>query len=281
MARIIFPHDNVGEARAYIKALTGLDQITIPNPPSNNDIGQVLKVESKFISVDASANIGFGFGSAQGNANARVLLQDYWFLKEIQENNISEINSWTFAVGFRVGIRIVGFKSKLDVGLGTLAAKAETEGLNIQLQIIRVGMPLGPNVPSSLAIPTELDVDKFGELRKWEGEIISYVEIKRNELSPSLVSASINIDADKLLNDTPGIRYSLWRISKGMTLKESLALLNAGKAPEVSPNSVRSVYSSIFRDNTMIIPGHNSENREPERFEKKAANDWLTQYKNM
>ena len=31
----------------------------------------------------------------------------------------------------------------------------------------------------------------------------------------------------------------------------------------------------------MIIPGHNSENREPEQFEKKAANDWLSKYKNI
>lgn len=280
MARIIFPHDNVGEAKAYIKALTGLDDVTIPNAPSSNEIGQVLKVETKFVSVESSVDIGFGYGTAGGNADVKILLQDYWFLKEVL-GAIPEVNSWTFAVGFRVGIKITGFKASLNVGLGTLAAKAQTDGLNIQIQILRVGMPLGPNVPVSLAVPVELDVDKFGELKVWEGAILSYVENKRAELSPVLVSSSVNINGEKLLTETPGIRYALWRISKGMKLIEALALLNAGKAPEVDPSSVRAVYSAVFNDPAMIIPGHNAEKRQPGNNEKKTADEWLTGYKSM
>lgn len=280
MARIIFPHDNVGEARAYIKALTGADNINIPDAPDAGHIGQILKVESKFISIDSSVDIGFGFGAATGNADVKVLLQDYWFLKEI-EGNIPEVNSWTFAVGFRVGIKITSFKADLNVGLGTLAAKAQTDGLNIQIQILRVGMPLGPNVPVNLAVPVTLDVDKFGELKVWEGAILSYIENKRAELSPVLVSASVNISGEKLLNETPGIRYAMWRIFKGMKLTEALSLLNAGKAPEVDASSVRAVYATVFSDPAMVIPGHNAEKRVPGKNEKDIANDWLSGYKNL
>jgi hypothetical protein len=280
MARIIFPHDNIGEAKAYIKALTGLTDVNIPNAPNSNDIGQILKVEAKFVSVESSVDIGFGYGAATGNSDVKVLLQDYWFLKETP-GTIPEINSWTFAVGFRVGIKITGFKSDLNVGLGTLAAKAQMEGLNIQIQILRVGMPLGPNVPVNLAVPVTLDVEKFGDLKVWEGEVLSYVQSKRSELAPVLVSASININGEKLLNEAPGVRYSLWRISKGMKLIEALALLNAGRAPEVDQSSVRAVYSTVFNDPSMIIPGHASEKRAPGNIEKNKADNWLTGYKNI
>lgn len=280
MARIIFPHDNVGEAKAYIKALTGANNIAIPNAPSPNEIGQVLKVETKFVSVDSSVDIGFGYGTASGSTNVKILLQDYWFEKEV-DGTIPEVNSWTFAVGFRVGIKIVGFKADLNVSLGILAAKAQTEGLNIQIQILRVGMPLGPNVPVSLAVPVTLDVEKFGELKVWEGAVLSYVESKRAELSPVLVSASVNISGEKLLNETPGIRYALWRISKGMKLSEAIALLNAGKAPEVDQSSVRSVYAAVFNDPAMVVVGNPAEQRAPSKNEKDTADQWLTGYKNL
>lgn len=280
MARIIFPHDNTGEAVAYIKALTGLGNVAIPAVPDNNQIGQILKMESKFISVESSMDIGFGYGTASGNTDVKILLQDYWFMKEIA-GTIPEVNSWTYAVGFRVGIKIIGFKAELNVGLGMLAAKAQTNGLNIQVQILRVGMPLGPDVPASLAVPETLDVDKFGELKAWQGEVLSYVKAKRAELSPVLVSASVNINGEKLLSETPGVRYAMWRISKGMKLIEAIALLNAGKAPEVDQSSVRAVYAAIFNDPAMAVPGQAAEKRVPGKNEKDAADEWLTGYKNL
>jgi hypothetical protein len=191
------------------------------------------------------------------------------------------VNSWTFAVGFRVGIKITGYKADLNVGLGILAAKAQTDGLNIQIQILRVGMPLGPNVPVSLAVPVTLDVEKFGELKVWEGAILSYVETKRAELSPVLVSASVNINGEKLLNETPGIRYALWRIAKGMKLIEALTILTAGQAPEVDPSTVRAVYANVFNDPSMVIPGHAAEQRLPGKNEKAIADEWINGYKNL
>ena len=63
MSRIIFPADNVGEAKAYITALTGAQNVKIPAPPAPAQLGEVLKMESKFISLSASAEVGFGYGS--------------------------------------------------------------------------------------------------------------------------------------------------------------------------------------------------------------------------
>ncbi len=282
MARIIFPADNVGEAKAYIKALTGVASVTIPTAPDPELLGTVLKVESKFISASASADIGFGYGSASGDADVKVLLQDYWFSCEV-ESEMPEVNSWTYAVGFRVGLQIVKYKTELNVGIGVLAAKAQTEGLNIQLQVLRVGMPHGPAVPVDLAMPVSLDVDKFGNLKAWETDVLNHIKDNRAQLRPVLVSASVNINADKLLNDMRGVRFAMWRIAKGVKLKEALNMLASGKAPDVSTAgpTVRSIYSAIFRDSTMVIPGSNSEDREPSKIEKDLANKWLEEYKNV
>ena len=280
MSRIIFPADSVGEAKAYIMALTGAKDVKIPPAPDPKEIGQVLKMESKYVSASAAAEIGFGYGSVSGSTDVRVLLQDYWFYKEV-EGTIPEVNSWTFATGFRVGLRIVGIGAKVNVGIGTLAAKAETEGLNVQIQILRVGMPKGPNVPATLAVPASLDVDKFGELRGWQENVIKYVEEHRNELVPVLVSASVNISGEKLLNEVPGVRYALWRIKNGETLQQALGFLIAGKAPEVSDGEVRSIYAAVFSDPTMLMVGANSEQRSPETNEQKQAEKWLTGYKRL
>lgn len=280
MSRIIFPADSVGEAKAYVKALTGVKDVTIPESPDPSELGQVLKVESKYVSVSASLDIGFGYGAVSGSTNVMVLLQDYWFYKEV-EGTIPEVNSWTFAAGFRVGLKIVGFRSDFNVGVGTLAAKAETEGLNVQMQVLRVGMPKGPNVPVNLAIPVSLDVDKFGELKSWEGSVLKYVEDNRAELAPVLVSASVNIKGEKLLSEVPGVRYSLWRIANGETLKQAIGFLIAGKAPEVAEGEVRSIYAAVFNDPTMVIPGQSSEDREPGSSERKEAKNWLMGYKRL
>ena len=142
-------------------------------------------------------------------------------------------------------------------------------------------MPLGPNVPVGLALPVTLNVDKFGELKVWEETVLNYVTSDRTNLAPVLVSASVNINGDKLLNDVPGVRFALWRISKGVKLREAISILDSGQVPEVDPGSVRSVYASVFNDPAMIIPGHDSENRNPGPAEKKQAKDWLEEYKNV
>jgi hypothetical protein len=165
--------------------------------------------------------------------------------------------------------------------MSALAAQVETEGLNIKLQILRVGMPLGPNPPVSLAAPTDLDVDKFGELKVWEGKVIKYVEDKRNELAPVIVSASINIDAGMFLDETPGIRFAMWRIFNKQTLEQAIALLDAGKAEEVNRGVVRALYAKIFNDPTMIIPDSESRKRKPGPGEFSKANRWLRGYKKM
>jgi hypothetical protein len=280
MARIIFPADNVGEAKAYIAALTGVKNIAIPAAPAPNQLGQILKVESKFISVSASAEIGFGYASMSASTEARILLQDYWFSKEI-DGTVPEVNSWTFAVGFRVGLCSIGAKADLNVGIGVLAAKAQMEGLNVRLQVLRVGMPGGPNVPVDLAVPVTLDVEKFGELKAWEGSVLQYVEEHRSDLAPVLVSASVNISGEKLLTEAPGVRYALRRIVARQSLKQALALLAAGKAPEVGDGETRTIYSAIFHDTTMLIPGQPSEGRAPSDAEVKAAKDWLLRYQKI
>ena len=103
MSRVIFPADSTGEAKAYIRALTGAQNIVIPNSPPPVQLGQVLRTASTFVSVSASASIGFGFADVGGSVDRQVLLQDYWYDKEV-DGTIPEVNSWTFAAGFRVGI---------------------------------------------------------------------------------------------------------------------------------------------------------------------------------
>lgn len=280
MARVIFPAGNVGEAKAYIKALTGVPDIVIPPPPPSSEIGQVLRSTSLFVSVSASASIGFTFADVGGSVDRQVLLQDYWYDKEVM-GTIPEVNSWTFAAGFRVGALITGFKSDLNISLGALAAKASTQGLNIQMQVLRVGMSKGPSIPPNVAFPVALNVDNYGDLRTWQGSVIKYVEDHHSELEPVLVSASVNINGERLLNDVPGVRYSLWRIAGNMTLKQAISLLGAGKAPGVSEGEVRAVYSAIFHDPKMVIPGDPAEIRAVGPGEKKAATDWLNAYKNI
>ena len=281
MSRVIFSAGNEGEAIAYVKALTGLSKVTIPDRPKPEQLGEILRAKSKYISVDASASIGFSFGSAGGGVNSKVLLVDYWYDKEVTVNE-EKINSWTFAAGYRVGIKITGFNASTDVGLGALAVKAQAEGLNVQIEVIRAGMPQGPSVPAGLANASSFDVEKFGELRAWEGQIIKYAQTNPTELTPLIVSASINIDGERLLKESPAIRYSLWRIFKDkMTLKESLAMLNTGKFPGVEQGQVRAVYSAIFNDPTMVIPNHSSENREPTKLEINESRDWLVGYRNI
>lgn len=279
MSRVVFPAGSTGEAVAYIKALTG-QAVSVPSGPQPTDLGEVLLVKTKFVSVAASTNIGFSFGEIGGSTDVKVLLQDYWFMKEVLGDS-NPVNSWTFAAGFRVGIRIVAFDAKMNISLGMLAAKAEMEGLNAQIQILRVGMPNGPNVPGPVAFPDTFDVNKFGELKKWEGAIIGYAAEHRADLSPVLVSASINIDGERLLQDAPGVRYALWRILDGETLGAALALLAAGKAPRVGAGEVRSVYATVFNDPTMVVPGQPSEEREPRDAEKEQAEEWLTGYKDL
>lgn len=280
MARIIFPADSSGEAKAYVKALTGVPDVVIPASPKPGELGQVLRTVSKYVSVSSSASIGFGFADAGGSVDRQVLLQDYWFNKEV-DGGIPEVNSWTFAVGFRVGVFIVGFKAELNIGLGQLAAKATVQGLNAQMQVLRVGMPKGPAVPVSIAFPVALNVDNYGELKSWEATVVKYVEEHRDELAPVVVSASVNLNGERLLNDAPGVRYALWRIANGQTLKQALALLAAGKAPDVGEGGTRAVYSAVFHDPTMVIPGQSSETRPVGPGEKKLAVDWLTAYKNL
>jgi len=280
MSRIIFPADNVGEAKAYITALTGAQNVKIPAPPAPTQLGEVLKMESKFISLSASAEVGFGYGSGSAAVDVKLLLQDYWFYKEI-DGTIPEVNSWTFAVGFRVGLCAVGADVDLNVGIGVLAAKAQIKGLNVRLQVLRVGMPGGPDVPANLAVPVALDVEKFGELKEWEGLVLKYIKEHRSDLMPVLVSASVNIKGEKLLTEVPGVRFALWRIANRQTLKQALGLLAAGKAPEVGEGETRSIYSAVFNDATMLIPGQSSEGRPPSDREVQEAKDWLTQYKKL
>ncbi|MEI7742752.1 MAG: hypothetical protein WCK58_03250 [Chloroflexota bacterium] len=280
MARIIFPADNAGEAKAYIRAVTGATSISIPAGPPTDQLGQVLLTASTFVSVSASASIGFGFADVGGSVDSRVLLQDYWFGKEI-DGGIPEVNSWTFAAGFRVGVFIVGYKSDMVLGLGQLAAKATIQGLNVQLQVLRVGMPKGPNVPVGVAFPVALNIDNYGELKIWEGAVVKYVEEHRDELAPVLVSASVNINGERLMNDAPGVRYALWRIANGQTLRQGIALLSSGKAPGVGEGEVRAVYSAVFRDPHMVVAGDVSENRPVGPAEKQTANNWLTGFRNI
>jgi hypothetical protein len=280
MSRIVFPADNQGEAIAYVEALTGAQNVVIPPGPSPAQLGKVLKVESKLVSVSASADLGFGFASTQANMSGRVLVQDYWFLAEIL-GTIPEVNSWTFATGFRVGLFTTDAKLDFSLGIGILAAKAQIQQASIQIHILRVGMPSGPDVPASLAIPTALDVDKFGELKGWEASVIKYHEEHRSDETPLLVSASVNIKGDKLLTDAPGVRYALWRISAGQTLKQAVALLAAGKAPGVDEGQVRAVYAAMFANPRMVIPGDPSEQTPVTDIQKKAANGWLTGYRNL
>lgn len=280
MARIIFPADNEGEARAYIEALTGAQNVTIPACPPSAQLGQVLRTASTFVSLSASANIGFGFAVGSASGDSQVLLQDYWYDKEVA-GTIPQVNSWTFAAGFRVGVLIVGYKADLSIGIGQLAAKATTQGVNAQMQVLRVGMPNGPSVPVNVAFPVALNVDNYGDLRTWEGTVVKYADEHRQELVPVLVSASVNINGERLLNDAPGVRYSLWRIANSQTLKQAIALLAAGKAPGVGEGEVRAVYSAVFNDPTMVIPGQSSETRAVGPGEKKTAIDWLTGYRNI
>lgn len=280
MSRIIFSAGAEGEAISYIKALTGATNVVVPAGPPTAQLGQVLRTASLFISVSGSASLGFGFADVGGSIDRQVLLQDYWYDKEIP-GTIPEVNSWTFAAGFRVGIFIVGYKAELNIGLGQLAAKATTQGMNIQVQVLRVGMPKGPSVPVNVAFPVALNVDNYGDLRTWQGSIIKYVDEHRDELAPVLVSASVNIKGEKLLNDVPGVRYALWRIASSQTLKQAIALLSAGKAPGIQEGEVRAIYSAVFNDPTMVVPGSPSEARSVSSAEKQKANDWLTGYKNI
>lgn len=280
MARIVFAPDNTGEAIAIIKALTGATNIPLPTAPAASELGQVLHVASKYLSVEASADIGFGFGSFGASADTKVLLQDYWWSKEVIGSS-PQVNSWTFAAGFRVGIRVVGVGVDASVGLGALAVKAQTTGLNVQVQILRVGMTRGPSVPAELAIPSEFDVDKFGSLKAWEGTVIKYGEEKHSELIPTLVSASINIDGQRLLTELPGIRFAMWRIFARQTLKQALGLLAAGKAPNVSEGEVRAVYAAVFNDAAMAVPGSASEKRVVSAAEYNYSNSWLNGYRKL
>lgn len=281
MSRVIFPAGNQGEAKSYVKALTGLKKVIIPSKPKPEELGEVLRAKSKYVSVDSSASIGFSFGSAGGGLSTKVLLVDYWYDKEVLVDE-EKINSWTFAAGYRVGLKITGFNLKTDLSLGALAAKAQSEGLNVQIEVIRAGMPKGPSIPAGLANASTFDVEKFGELRAWEGQIIKYAENNSKEFKPLVVSASINIDGERLLNNSPAVRYSLWRIYKDkMNLKESLALLKAGKTPGIEQGQVRAVYSALFNDPTMIIENHPSENREPTKIEINESREWLMGYKNV
>ena len=275
MSRIVFPADNVGEAKSYIKALTGSANVDIPPAPLPEELGQVLDVKTKFVSASTAVELGFGYGAFSANTDVKVLVQDYWYLKEVP-SVIPEVNSWTFAAGFRVGILIVGYKAELNVGIGMLAAKAQTQGLNVQAQLLRVGMPLGPDVPVDLATPTALNVDKFGSLCLWEGSVLKYVRDSRKELKPVLVSASINIPGERLLNEGTGIRFALWRIKNGKTLRQALDLLV--KVPEVSEGEVRAAYQAIFDDSSMLVPGMASEQRKPGVRETGDADRWLNGY---
>lgn len=280
MSRIIFSPDNSGDAVAYIKALTGAQVVVVPDPPDNSKLGAVLKVESKLLSVSGSADIGFAFAAGQANMTARVLVQDYWFFASVP-GAIPEVNSWTFATGFRVGLMTNDSKIDFSLGLGMLAAKAQVQQANLQIHILRVGMPYGPDVPAGLAMPTALDVEKYGALKSWEESIIAYHKEHRADETPMLVSASINISGERLVNDAPGVRFAMWRIVAGQTLRQSIGLLTAGKAPTVDEGQVRAVYASVFGNNAMIVPGNPAEQTPVQDGQKRAAADWLNSFKNL
>ena len=103
----------------------------------------------------------------------------------------------------------------------------------------------------------------------------------RAELEPVLVSASVNISGERLLSDVPGVRFALWRIQSKQTLQQAIALLTSPKAAGIGEGEVRSIYAAIFNDPTMLVPGNPSETRPVGDSEKKAAENWLTGYKNL
>jgi len=259
----------------YLRTLTGKPVGTPPTLDNLNRLGEVAQGNFTYVSLNLAAALGFGFGSVSGSQNRRVMTFDYAATATQRDTQDNGIDSWTFGAGYRIGILTFEAEAKLELGLPQLAATATLQNKQIQIQVVRYGMPGGPSLPV-----VEFNVEAYALFTQWQKDVIKYIQEKKADLTPIRIYASLSVDISQNFASTAPMRYALRRLQDKHTLEKALREARDRQIPHVAGHEpvIRAVYATITGFGEYLNEAGTIDSRPISDNAKKQAEDWIQEY---
>jgi hypothetical protein len=189
------------------------------------------------------------------------------------------IASWTYGAGYRIGILVSEKEAQFQLGIAALAATATLKHQDIQIQILKYGVPGGPPLP--IANFTTFNVEAYGKFVKWQQDVINYIGANKEKLTPIRISAALSLDIEKYFQNTAALRYAIRRIQDRDTLTRALVLAVNKNLPHVVGREpiIRAVYAKITGYGEYLNETNSTiDDRQISDMAKKLAEDWIQEY---
>lgn len=278
MALILLNITNPDATNDYLKTLTGK---AVGNPPSLDSLdrlGQIAAGNFTYVSVNVAVSLGFGFGTISGSVDRKVMTFDYAATANQRDPQDNGIDSWTYGAGYRIGILTFEAEASAQLGLSAVAATATLQNKQMQIQVLRYGMPGGPSIP--LPDFAKFDVEAYGLYAKWQKDVIEYTDKNKANLNPVRIYASLSVDINQYLNSTAPVRYALRRIQDKKSLTEALKTVKQKQLPHVMGHDsvIRAVYATITGYGQYLEESGPIDGRSISDDSKQKAERWIQQY---
>jgi hypothetical protein len=261
-----------------IRVFTGKNVGTPPPLDDLRRLGSFTQIYQTFLSVSAAVKIGFvGFGALDGSVEHKVWITDYGISANQPDINPDNgVDSWTYGVGYRVGILMNKSVSQLKIGMAAFAADATLNNTNMFLQVITYGLPAAPTMPSSDL--SRFDVEAYGKLISWQNDVSKYIQASRNELIPMLTHAAITADYDKYLQRFWPMLFALRRLASRQTFTQAVREADRFQGRGVDLFVLRSLYAKATGNSNYLTEGSQAESAPISDNASKYASTILSYY---
>jgi hypothetical protein len=273
-----FPVDPTLDQEGRLQALVPL----LPTPESARPVELKpldgvwdFDFNSRSGSTGAYAQLGVSSAfTSNSSMESRTLVWDALIGKRVPLENptpSSVIFETFWGVGLRVVVTFKTVDSTADVNIGTLAAKAEYKGVDVQYEVHSMGLGTADLATLLRKVPplNGFDMTTYslldevrGTLVKQLGNVLSGDLVEaRKKLRPALVKLSLSPFTDDF-DEAATYRFTLERIEAGLTLPQMLEQLGSWK------NVTEAGCTKVFRE----LAGASDV---PDESARTKARDWL------
>jgi len=281
---LVSPPGHYDDAIDTIERITGKTPQKVPDFPSDKTIGDLTTGEVMILDSRYAASLGLSSIVSVGgdvNAESHVLTQDLCWESRIPAADGGPLKSAIYAVGYRVSFTLVGWKFDGQFSWTMLASKVAAEKKSVFLKVQLVGLLAGSiKVPIQSVQNTEFNPETYRQLMNLAEQVQDFISKpeSKSKINPQISKIAYRLGAEALdhLVGDPAVRYALWAIRDGHTLKS--ALDKAQRYPEVKQQMVREAYASLLRNPDMVQPGA-ADSAPIDLDQRKAAGATLYKYR--